>query len=100
MNAQIIPSASFELVVWLVEAFKKNYGIIWEFFPNVGPTPPRASANRDKARIATKVRESSMINWGTFDSKSLFKGGTFDSSSLVLKFPEGTFEDYTTTKSP
>ena len=36
MNAQIIPSASFELVVWLVEAFKKKYGIIWEFFPTWG----------------------------------------------------------------
>ena len=25
---------------WLREAFKKKYGIIWEFFPNVGPPPP------------------------------------------------------------
>merc|ERR1711928_140873 len=40
------------------------------------------STNRDKARIATKVRESSMINWGTFDSKSLFKGGKLDSFTL------------------
>ena len=24
--------------IW--EAFKKKYGIIWEFFPNVGPPPP------------------------------------------------------------
>ena len=30
----------------------------------------------------TKVRESSMNNWGTFDSKSLFKGGTLDSFTL------------------
>ena len=22
------------------EALKKKYGIIWEFFPNVGPPPP------------------------------------------------------------
>ena len=22
------------------EALKKNHGIIWEFFPNVGPPPP------------------------------------------------------------
>ena len=48
----------------------------------------------------TKVRESSMNNWGTFDSKSLFKGGTLDSLSLVLTFSGGTFEDFTTTKSP
>merc|ERR1712116_104466 len=40
------------------------------------------STNRDKARIATKVHESSMINWGTFDSKSLFKGGKLDSFTL------------------
>merc|ERR1711928_324609 len=40
------------------------------------------STNRDKARIATKVHESSMINSGTFDSKSLFKGGKLDSFTL------------------
>ena len=61
---------------------------------------PQKARNRDKADFATKVRESSMNNWGTFDSKSLFKGGTFDSLSLVLTFSGGTFEDFTTTKSP
>ena len=61
---------------------------------------PQKARNRDKADFATKVRESSMNNWGTFDSKSLFKGGTFDSLSQVLKFSGGTFEDFTTTKSP
>ena len=61
---------------------------------------PQKARNRDKPDFATKVRESSMNNWGTFDSKSLFKGGTFDSLSQVLKFSGGTFEDFTTTKSP
>ena len=61
---------------------------------------PQKARNRDKADFATKVRESSMNNWGTFDSKSLFKGGKFDSLSPVLTFPGGTFEDFTTTKSP
>ena len=60
---------------------------------------PQKARNRDKPDFATKVRESSMNNWGTFDSKSLFKGGTFDSLSQILKFSGCTFEDCTTTKS-
>ena len=61
---------------------------------------PQKARYHDKADFATKGRELSMNNWGTFDSKSLFKGGTFDSLSLVLTFSGGTFEDFTTTKSP
>ena len=68
--------------------------------PNVGQKVPPKARNRDKPDFATKVRESSMNNWGTFDSKSLFKGGTLDSLSLVLTFSGGTFEDFFTTKSP
>ena len=60
---------------------------------------PKRARNRDKANFATKVRESSMNIWGTFDSKSLFKGGTFDPLSLILKCPGGIFEHFTTTKS-
>ena len=60
---------------------------------------PKKARNRDKANSATKARESSMNIWGTFDSKSLFKGGIFDSLSQILKFSGCTLEDYTTKES-
>ena len=48
--------------------------------------PPQKARNRDRAEFATKVRKSSIKIWGTFDSKSYFRGGTFDSESTPKLF--------------
>ena len=67
-----------------------------KFWPKV---PPQEARNRDKAELATKVRNQvqTVLMWtmtkkkalilvfhvsgGTFDSNSLFKGGTFESKT-------------------